>query len=81
MSHTCHAEGCDQATPPKMFMCKRHWFMLPKEIRDSIWEFYVPGQERRKDPSKEYLAASQWAIDWLAKKEGLRVTETQMRLI
>jgi hypothetical protein len=53
-----------------MFMCKRHWFMLPKSTRDAIWDVYVPGQEVRKDPSDEYLAVVGDAIDWLAAKEA-----------
>lgn len=71
MAHTCHARGCRVAVPPRMFMCKRHWFMLPYATRDAIWAVYVPGQEVRKDPSPEYLDVAQRAIDWLAAKEGV----------
>jgi len=69
-AHTCHARGCDRAVPPKMFMCKGHWFNLPKPMRDAIWAVYVPGQEVRKDPSGEYMEVTQAAIDWLAAKES-----------
>jgi len=23
--------------PPKMWGCKKHWFKLPKSLRDKIW--------------------------------------------
>jgi hypothetical protein len=68
--HTCHAMGCDVTVPPRMFMCRRHWFSLPKAMRDAIWRAYVPGQEQRKDPTSEYLRVALDAVRWLARKEG-----------
>jgi hypothetical protein len=67
--HTCHAMDCDVAVPPRMFMCRRHWYMLPKPMRDAIWAAYVPGQERRKDPTDAYLNAAIAAVKWLAENE------------
>lgn len=69
MSHTCHAHGCQQRVPPKMFMCKRHWFMVPKPLRDAIWATYRPGQERDKAPSPAYLANAVAAISAVAERE------------
>lgn len=71
MPHTCHAIGCDVAVPPKIFMCKPHWFKLPKPIRDGIWSAFKPGQERTKTPSNTYLINSYSACIWLAEQEGL----------
>lgn len=71
MAHTCHARSCKTAVPPKMFMCKKHWYMLPKEMRDLVWALYRPGQEVSKDPSREYLEHAQACIDWVARKEGM----------
>jgi len=68
-AHRCHATGCDRAVPTRMFMCKRHWFMLPKGLRDEIWRHYRPGQERTKSPSRAYLKAARRAIDWLEETE------------
>lgn len=45
-----------------MFMCKRHWFALPKPLRDVIWREYRPGQEKDKLPSVRYLAVQRRAI-------------------
>ena len=73
--HTCHATGCTVAVPPRMFMCKRHWFMLPKSTRDAVWAVYVPGQEIRKDPTDEYLTVTQNAIDWLNAIEHDRISD------
>lgn len=71
-AHYCHAEGCRAQVPPRMHMCRSHWFSLPKRLRDAVWATYRPGQENRKDPSPAYLAAAHAAIEWVAVKEGRR---------
>lgn len=70
--HTCHATGCEVKVPPRLFMCRRHWYMLPKEWRDAVWAVYVPGQEERMDPSPEYLKVAAAAIEVVEEKEGQR---------
>lgn len=68
MPHTCHAHDCPTRVPEAMFMCRGHWFRLPKEMRDRVWAAYVPGQEIDKTPSREYLEVAREAIDWLKEK-------------
>jgi hypothetical protein len=72
MRHVCHADGCEVEVPPIMLMCKRHWAMVPVQIRTEIWRTYIPGQESRKDPSEEYLNAYHEAVEAVALKEGRR---------
>jgi len=72
LRHLCHAEGCPEAVLPRMAMCRTHWYMVPKPLRDRLWAAYVPGQERRKDPTAEYLAAIHECIEAVAAKEGRR---------
>ncbi len=62
MSHKCHAYKCTKEVPPKMFMCLKHWKLVPAQMQRDIWRHYKPGQEIRKDPTSEYLKASQRAI-------------------
>ena len=64
-NHECHWPGCDKQVPPAMWGCKPHWFKLPKSLRDAIWAAYVPGQERRMDPSDEYLRVAGVVQDWI----------------
>lgn len=71
MAHTCHARNCERATPPRMFMCAPHWRRLPQRFKDAIWAAYSPGQERRMDPSREYLDAAREAVNWLAASEAV----------
>lgn len=70
MTHSCHWPGCNQAVPPAMWGCRRHWFTLPKPLRDRIWKTYRPGQERTKDPSPEYLAAAAGVQQWIRSYGG-----------
>ena len=67
--HLCHARGCKAPVPPRMFMCRGHWFMVPKPLRDEVWRTYRPGQEITKDPTREYLDVTDVAIREVAKKE------------
>lgn len=60
-----------------MFMCKRHWFKLPKHLRDRIWATYRAGQEEDWEPSHEYLMVAKEAVIWLATHEG-KVPDTSV---
>jgi hypothetical protein len=68
MSHKCHAHDCNVQVPPSMFMCRPHWFSLPKPVRDAIWREYRPGQEDDKEPSVRYLAVQRFAVGRVAFK-------------
>lgn len=63
--HHCHWPGCEESVPPAMWGCKRHWFKLPKHIRDRIWAAFNPGQEATMTPSDEYIEAAQEAQEWI----------------
>lgn len=69
--HICHATGCKVPVPPRMFMCKRHWFRMPKSMRDEIWAVYVPGQEISKTPTREYLEVARRCVSYLERIEEM----------
>lgn len=71
MAHTCHATGCTKNVPPEMFMCKKHWFSLPKSMRNAIWATYRPGQCDDWNITHEYAEAARTAVCYLAQKEGV----------
>lgn len=79
MAHECHATACNKHIPPQMFMCKFHWFLLPKNLRDKIWNTYRSGQCDDWNISKEYSEAAKEYVRYIAKREGrepdLRVYE------
>jgi hypothetical protein len=49
-----------------MWGCKPHWFALPRNLRNKVWAAYIPGQERRMDPSDEYLEVAREVQEWIA---------------
>lgn len=64
-AHTCHWPGCQSHVPPAMWGCKKHWFALPKALRDRVWATYRPGQEITKTPSDAYLKVAQDVQQWI----------------
>ncbi len=69
--HTCHATGCSKHVPPEMFACRRHWFMLPKKLRDRIWRTYRTGQCDDWEITHEYAEAARAAVVYLAERDGV----------
>jgi len=77
MSHHCHATNCKINDPPEMFMCRRHWFSLPKQLRDKIWKTYRKGQCDDMNPSNAYCLAAKECLKFIADKEGI-VPDTRL---
>lgn len=70
-THTCHAEGCTVRIPRRLLMCRRHWYMVPPELRRRVWETHRLGQEAGDErPSAEWCEAADAAIAAVAAKTG-----------
>jgi hypothetical protein len=65
--HECHCPTCTESVPPAMWGCKKHWFKLPKKLRNSIWREYNPGQEITKKVSQKYMDVILDVQDWCIK--------------
>jgi hypothetical protein len=63
--HTCHWPGCKVQVAPARWGCAKHWFLLPKALRDRIWAAYRPGQEKTMSPSRAYLAVAREVEYWV----------------
>lgn len=75
-NHYCHAWQCITPVPRRMFMCRVHWYMVPKSLRDQIWKHYREGQE--EDPilvTEKYLKVTRKAIQKVAKQEGYKLND------
>lgn len=68
--HTCHATDCVTPVPPTMWGCRKHWYMVPKTIRDRIWSTYRVGQCDDLNPSMDYCQAAKEAVIAVAQREG-----------
>lgn len=42
-SHECPATGCTRRVGIHMLMCRPHWYMVPKPLRDDVWDAYAGG--------------------------------------
>ena len=71
--HQCHAYACYKTVHPRLLMCRPHWYMVPKKLRDRVWETYIPGQENGAAPrTREYLEAAGQAIKAVRDLEDTR---------
>ena len=77
MAHHCHAAGCTKNVPPQMFMCKKHWLMVPRAIQSRIWATYRPGQCDDWQISHDYAEAARAGVRAVAEQEGL--SEAQIK--
>lgn len=70
--HLCHAEGCKEAVPRRIFMCRKHWYMVPIDLRGRLLGAYQPGQEKLQEvwPSNEYIEIAMQCVDEVARKEA-----------
>jgi len=41
--------------PDSVILCRKHWFKVPKVLRDDLWSNYKPGQEERLTATREYM--------------------------
>lgn len=38
--HQCPVKPCDQQVPNTHLMCRRHWFRVPRPLRDEVRRTY-----------------------------------------
>lgn len=50
-------------------MCLRHWRMVPYPLQRRVWVTYRPGQCDDREPSQEWHAAADAAIEAVYAKE------------
>lgn len=66
---------------PVIFMCLRHWRMVPREMQARIWATYRPGQCDDKNITPAYGRAAKDAIRAVAAKEGNVIPERDPSLL
>lgn len=66
----CSAYKCEVEVSPKLFMCGRHWRMVPRRLQAQIWQHYRPGQESDGKVTRKYFQAAQAAIHAVSEREA-----------
>lgn len=66
---TCSAVGCAVEVPPFVWMCARHWALVPEEIRARHDEL-VACRLRVDKPGETFICTQAAAIWAVAKQEG-----------
>lgn len=58
----CPVPSCDRVKHPAHLMCRGHWAMVPKDIRDEVWAAW---KLRQKNPDRfgPHVRAKQAAFD------------------
>jgi hypothetical protein len=65
--HRCHAQNCPAMVPHHIFMCARHWRMIPKPLQAAIREAWESGSDQA------HRANSLEAVRVVAAAEGGRM--------
>ena len=60
----CPIPHCQRGRKPNQIMCGRHWFRVPKGLRDLIWSY-----ARRGESCPEWREACRNAVDIVTEKE------------
>jgi hypothetical protein len=69
-THECHWPGCEKQVPPARWGCREHWYALPKDLRDRIWQAYRPGQETDATPSRQYVEVAREVRAWISQRKA-----------
>lgn len=56
--HKCQADGCDERIPSRLFMCRRHWYMVPSLTRRRLRTAYTSKAWRQYDRAAEDAVAA-----------------------
>jgi hypothetical protein len=44
--HECPHPACDASVPSGKLACSRHWYAIPKPLRDAVWKAWNHGTGR-----------------------------------
>lgn len=66
----CPVEGCPKGRGDRQLMCRRHWYMVPKELRDRVWETARRMWADDEDGLEDWIEAKDAAIAAVEMREG-----------
>lgn len=66
----CPVDRCDNPLTTGSLMCRRHWFMVPRPMRDEVWATWRSFL-RLKVTGKQLRHVQQLALDEVNKRVAL----------
>lgn len=58
----CPIPRCAERIDPSRLMCRRHWYMVPKLMRDHVWATWRSGQAAYSNEHQEAVQAAVVAV-------------------
>jgi hypothetical protein len=49
----CPISGCGEQIDPSRLMCRRHWYAVPRQLRDRVWATWRSGRAAGSDEHRE----------------------------
>jgi hypothetical protein len=54
----CPVPGCRKPIDPSRLMCRDHWYLVPKSLRDRIWATWRSGKGARTREHRDAVLAA-----------------------
>ena len=71
LAHECPANGCPQHVRIGMLMCRPHWYMVPRPLRDAVWAAWDDGYGAETPEHRQAIHAAIRAVnDKLAARDA-----------
>ena len=58
----CPIPRCGERIDPSRLMCRKHWYMVPKLMRDHVWATWRSGQAADSSEHQEAVHAAVVAV-------------------
>jgi hypothetical protein len=66
----CPVAGCTKGRGDRQLMCKSHWYMVPKELRDRVWATAKKMWAGAEGGAEEWEEARDAAVAAVEQKEA-----------
>lgn len=62
-AHDCPATGCTRRIARHQLMCRTHWYMVPKPLRDAVYDAYRHGLGAGSPAHRDAILAAAEAVN------------------
>lgn len=62
-AHDCPATGCTRRVGRGQLLCRPHWFITPKPLRDAVWDAWRGGLGAGSPAHRDAILAAVEAVN------------------